>query len=49
MIWLGMIVGSLIGSVVPTLLGAGFMSFTTTIFTGIGGLLGIWVAFKYFA
>jgi hypothetical protein len=49
MIWLGMIVGSLIGTLIPTLFGASMFSFTSTLCTAIGGGLGIWVAFKYLA
>ena len=42
----GMIVGSTIGSYIPALWGAGWFSFTSVVFGGIGGLLGIWLAYR---
>lgn len=45
-IMLGMIVGSAIGGFVPVLWGAGFMSFSSIVFTAIGGFLGIFGAYK---
>jgi len=46
LIWLGMGVGSLIGSFLPSLWGSGVFSFSSVIFTAVGGILGIWAAFK---
>jgi uncharacterized membrane protein YeaQ/YmgE (transglycosylase-associated protein family) len=43
---MGMIVGSLAGSFVVSLFGAGMLSMTSIIGSTIGGILGIWVAFK---
>ena len=48
-IWIGTIVGSLIGGLVPTLFGASMFSLSSVICTAIGGGLGIWITFKYFA
>ncbi|MFA6552025.1 MAG: hypothetical protein WCT19_00820 [Candidatus Paceibacterota bacterium] len=45
-IWLGMGVGSFIGSFIPSLWGSGVFSFSSVIFTAVGGILGIWVAVK---
>lgn len=42
----GMIAGSFIGGYVPVLFGADLLSFTSIIGNGIGGILGIWIAFK---
>ena len=41
-----MTVGSFAGGIVPTLFGAGAFSFASLIGGFIGGLIGIWVAFK---
>lgn len=42
----GMTVGSIIGGYIPVLFGAGSFSFTSLIASGIGGLAGIWLAYK---
>lgn len=46
LIWIGVFVGSTIGSYIPTLWGAGFLSFSSVILSTIGGLIGIWGGFK---
>ncbi|MCL4397747.1 hypothetical protein M1403_01830 [Patescibacteria group bacterium] len=46
LIMLGMAVGSTIGGYVPVLLGADFLSFWGIIGSIIGGLLGIYLAYK---
>ncbi|NCO23212.1 hypothetical protein GW896_00940 [Candidatus Kuenenbacteria bacterium] len=46
LIWIGMFVGSLIGSYVPAIWGAGFFSFSSIIFGAIGGAFGILIGFK---
>lgn len=45
-IWIGMTVGSSIGSFIPSLWGAGVFSFSSIIFGALGAMLGIYVAFK---
>jgi len=35
-----------LGNLVPLLWDAGPLSFSSIIFTGLGGLLGIWIGFK---
>lgn len=46
LIYLGMLVGSVIGGFVPSLWGDSYLSFSSIIFTAIGGGFGIWVGFK---
>jgi len=46
MMMLGLFVGSTIGGYIPTLLGAGMFSFSSLFASGIGGLIGIWLAKK---
>ncbi len=45
-IMFGMIIGSTLGGYLPTLLGAEAFSFTSLLASFIGGVLGIWLAFK---
>ncbi len=45
-VWVGMIVGSGVGSFIPTLWGAGMLSFSSVIFSALGGFLGIWIGYK---
>ena len=44
--WLGMVVGSTIGSIIPTLWGADIFSYWSVILTFIGGILGIWAGYR---
>lgn len=46
LIWIGMFVGSTIGGSLPLLWGASMISFSSIIFTAVGGMLGIWAGFK---
>lgn len=46
MIWLGMVVGSVIGGFVPQLWGAGALSFSSIFLSAIGAIAGIYIAFK---
>ena len=45
-IGVGMFVGSTIGSYIPVLWGGNLLSFTSIIFSVIGGLLGIWFGYR---
>ncbi|HEX6977069.1 MAG TPA: hypothetical protein VF185_01755 [Patescibacteria group bacterium] len=47
-VYIGAFVGSIIGGLIPTLWGAGFLSFSSVIFSGIGGIIGIFVTLKLF-
>lgn len=46
LIWIGMFVGSALGSYVPSLWGSGVFSFSSIIFGALGGFAGIWLGFK---
>lgn len=46
MIWLGMIVGSTIGGFIPALWGDSFLSFSSIIFSALGAMAGIYLAYK---
>jgi len=41
-----MVIGSIIGSYIPVLFGAGLFSYISILFSGIGGILGIWIGLK---
>jgi predicted MFS family arabinose efflux permease len=45
-IWLGILIGSTIGGLVPSLWGDGFLSYSSVILSGIGALVGMWIVFK---
>jgi len=45
-VYLGMTIGSIIGGYVPTLFGAGLISYSSVLFSGIGGILGVWIGYK---
>lgn len=46
LVMLGMITGSIIGGYLPTIFGVGLFSITGIIFNAIGGLVGIFIAYK---
>lgn len=41
-----MLVGSVVGGFIPALWGAGMLSFSSIIFSSLGAMVGIYVAFK---
>jgi len=45
-IMLGMIVGSTLGSLFASLFGAGIFSFTSLFANAVGGVAGIWLAYR---
>lgn len=46
LIWIGVTVGSTLGSLVPSLWGAGFLSFSSVLLTAVGGFTGLWFGYK---
>jgi hypothetical protein len=45
-IMLGMVVGSLVGSYIPSIWGGSVFSMSSIFFAAVGGLAGIWVSYK---
>ena len=45
-IWIAMAIGSYAGSLVPNLWGASFLSMSSIFLSALGGIGGIWIAFK---
>jgi hypothetical protein len=41
-------VGSSVGSYIPTLWGAGFLSYWSLLFSGVGGITAIAIVYKFF-
>ena len=46
LVFVGMTIGSIIGGYIPSLWGAGLFSYSSILFSGIGGILGVWIGFK---
>lgn len=46
LIMIFMTVGSTLGSWLPTLWGADWLSFTSVLLSGVGGALGIWAGYR---
>lgn len=46
LVWIGVTVGSFLGSLLPLLWGAGGFSFSSIIFSALGAFLGIFVVYK---
>jgi len=42
----GMIIGSLVGSYIPSIWGDGALSMSSILFAAIGGLVGIWAGYR---
>ncbi len=45
-IWIGVFVGSTIGSLIPELWGDGMFSYSSVLLSGVGALVGLWIGFK---
>lgn len=47
LVTIGMAIGSFIGGYIPGLWGAGLFSFSSILFTALGGLAGIWAGYQF--
>jgi len=47
-VMIGAILGTTIGSYVPVIFGASIFSMTSILGSGVGGVLGLWISFKFF-
>jgi len=45
-IWIGMILGSFLGGLIPTLFGAGSISIASVVGSVVGGFAGIYLGYK---
>lgn len=46
LVYLGMIIGSFVGGYIPTLFGAGLISYSSVLFSGIGAIIGVLIGYK---
>jgi len=46
LIWIGMLVGSTIGNMLPLLWGGDAISVTGFLLSGVGGIVGIWAGYR---
>ncbi len=46
LVYLGMIIGSIIGGYIPILFGADLISYSSVFFSAVGALLGIWIGYR---
>jgi hypothetical protein len=45
-IWIGILIGSSIGGFIPELWGAGMLSYSSILLSGVGALVGLLVGYK---
>jgi predicted MFS family arabinose efflux permease len=45
-IWLGILIGSSIGGIIPELWGAGLFSYSSVLLSSIGAFVGLWIGYK---
>lgn len=46
LVMIGMVIGSYAGGYIPVLFGADLFSYTSIIGNAIGGIIGLWIAYK---
>lgn len=47
LIWVGLTVGSAIGGYLPALWGGDLISFSSVVFSAAGGIVGIWLGYRF--
>jgi predicted MFS family arabinose efflux permease len=45
-IWIGIIIGSTIGGMIPWLWGDGVLPYSSVIMSGVGAVAGLWIGYK---
>jgi uncharacterized membrane protein YeaQ/YmgE (transglycosylase-associated protein family) len=45
-IWLGVLVGSTIGGIIPALWGADLLSYSALLLSTVGAVVGLWIGYK---
>jgi hypothetical protein len=45
-IWIGILIGSTIGGLIPGLWGDGMLSYSSVLLSGVGAFVGLWIGFK---
>ena len=44
--WITVAIGSTLGGLIPELWGASFLSFSSLLFSALGGIAGVWVGYN---
>ena len=47
LIWIGLTIGSAVGGYLPTVWGGDLISFSSVILSAIGGIVGIWLGYRF--
>jgi hypothetical protein len=47
LIWIGLMIGSGVGGYVPVLWGGDLISFSSVILSAVGGIVGIWLGYRF--
>jgi uncharacterized membrane protein YeaQ/YmgE (transglycosylase-associated protein family) len=45
-IWLGILIGSSVGGLIPELWGGDLISYSGVLLSGVGAFVGLWIAYK---
>jgi hypothetical protein len=45
-IWLGILIGSTLGGLIPLFWGDGIFTYSSVLLSGVGAFVGLWVGFK---
>ena len=45
-IWIGILIGSTVGGLVPELWDAGMFSYSSVLLSGVGAFVGLWIAVR---
>jgi uncharacterized membrane protein YeaQ/YmgE (transglycosylase-associated protein family) len=45
-IWLGILIGSSAGGLIPELWGADMFSYSSVLLSGVGAFVGLWISYK---
>ena len=46
LVFIGMTIGSIAGGYVASLFGAGLLSYSSVLLSGLGAIVGVWVGYK---
>ena len=47
LVWVGLVIGSAAGGYLPALWGGDLLSFSSLILSGVGGIAGIWLGYRF--
>ena len=47
LVWIGLTIGSAVGGYLPALWGGGVIPFSSVVLSAVGGIVGIWVGYRF--